>query len=208
MTAMLLNNYKLAVHSAEIRGYLTNDVTAARICWSINIVGEDMRPQMPDDCTQELEPRFYDENLQISLDNWEELEGQEIHFDLDTSSDDQDPVLYLCSHMTLPESHIHIGARRGNSFDFSWQGLADANWDDDLGTNMPFLIEGALAFKGLEVRFGENNYPEDQVEKIARKIMDKHNFYHANLCFAGSKRFRDDKEDEYYHLMRAFFEGR
>ena len=70
---------------------------------------------------------------------------------------------------------------------------------------MPFKISGSVFFKEIEVRFWENKYCENSIEKTARLIFDKYNFNHTNPSFSSYRRFQDKKDDDDYQRIRAFF---
>jgi hypothetical protein len=142
--------------------------------------------------------------LRIAVGDWTGFENTKTEFDLATSEDDGDglPTLYLCSYLVLPKSEIVFGKREASRFALEWRGTADANFDEEYGSEMPFEIVAQVPFEGLEVRFHDRG---GDFESQARPLIQAQGLRDANLVFSGSKRFRDDPGDEHYRLIRTFF---
>ncbi|MGO1072342.1 hypothetical protein [Lysobacter sp. CA199] len=199
-----LKDLRFAVERAQVHGWLYDDASG-EICWMIEVAGAAKRfGEAP--YSQDLRPRFYDEVMPLRLNDWRQLEGSGYVFDLATDDDEGDsaPILYLCSHLSLPRSQIDFGARRGNRFALRWHGLAEANWDDDYGLDMPFRIELDIEFAHQEVRFWHRDENED-FEAAARAVMARRGLSDRHLRYRDYQRFRDDPTDENYRLIRTFF---
>lgn len=199
-----LKDLRIAVERAQLHGWLYEDASGEP-CWSIDIVGAGHR--FGDDTfAQTLSAHFYDESMPLRVGGWRELEHRQYRSRWqDDEGDDSLPTLYLCSHLGLPLSELSLGARDGHRFALRWSGLAEANWDEDYGRDMPFRIELQIAFAGQEVRYWQDGDDED-VETAARAIMRRRGLSDAYLRYRGYRRFRDEADSEYYRLVRAFFE--
>lgn len=199
-----LKDLRFAVERAQIEGFLYDDASG-QVCWSIDVRGAAMRFG-DGEFAQDLRPHFYDEAMPLRIDDWRKLEHSGYVFDLDNDDDDGDslPTLYLCSHLPLPRSRLSFGARRGHRFALDWQGLAEANWDQDYGRDLPFRIVLEIEFAQQEVRFWHHG-EDAQIEAAARAVMARRGLSGAHLRYRDFKRFRDDPLDEHYRLIRAFF---
>jgi hypothetical protein len=199
-----LKDVRFEVERAQVHGWLYDDASG-EICWMIEVAGSAIRFG-DEEYSQDLRPRFYDEAMPLRLDDWRQLEGSGYVFDLagDDDEGDSQPILYLCSHLSLPRSRIDFGARRGHHFALSWQGLAEANWSEDYGRDMPFRIELEIEFAHQEVRFWQDDDDED-FEAAARAVMARRGLSDRHLRYRDYRRFRDDPADEHYRLIRVFF---
>lgn len=199
-----LKDLRFAVERARLEGFLYDDASG-RICWSIDVRGAAKRFG-DEPFAQDLSPHFYDEVMPLPIKDWRELEHSGYAFDLSSDDDEGDsvPTLYLCSHLPLPRSRLRLGARRGRRFALDWQGLAEANWDEDYGHDLPFRIALDIEFAQQEVRFWHHG-DEADIEAAARAVMARHGLRGEHLRYRDFKRFRDDPLDEDYRLMRAFF---
>lgn len=199
-----LKDRRFAVERAQVQGWLYDDA-GGEICWMIEVRGVAMRfGDGP--FSQNLSPRFYDEAMSLRIDDWRKLEHRGYVFDLESDDDEGDslPTLYLCSHLSLPRSQLSFGARRGHRFALDWHGLAEANWDEAFGRDLPFRIALDIEFAHQEVRFWHHHDNED-FEAAAREVMARRGLSGQHLSYRDHQRFRDDPADEYYRLIRAFF---
>lgn len=199
-----LKDLRIAVARAQLRGWLYEDASGEPN-WSIDVVGAGHRFG-DGESARTLQPHFYDESMPLRVGDWRELEHRSYRFAWqDDESDDSLPTLYLCSHLSLPLSELSLGARDGRRFALLWQGLAEANWDEDYGRDLPFRIELPIAFAGQEVRFWHDG-DEADIEAAARAILRRRGLSDASLRYREHRRFRDDPDDEHYRLVRALFD--
>ncbi|QCW24658.1 hypothetical protein [Lysobacter enzymogenes] len=200
-----LKDLRIPVERAQLHGWLYEDA-GGEPRWSIEVSGRAQRFG-DGDFAQALSPRFYDESLPLRIGDWRELEQQRCRFRWQDDEDQGDslPTLYLCSHLSLPLSELSLGARDGRRFALRWTGLAEANWDEDYGREMPFRIELQIPFVEQEVRFWQRG-DDEEVETAARAILRKRGLSDAHLRYREYRRFRDDPGDEHYRLLRAFFD--
>lgn len=199
-----LKDRRFAVERAQVQGWLYDDASG-EICWSIDVRG--VATRFGDgEFSQNLSPHFYDEAMPLRIDDWRKLEHSGYAFDLESDDDEGDslPTLYLCSHLALPRSQLSFGARRGHRFALDWHGLAEANWDEDFGRDLPFRIAMDIEFTHQEVRFWHHHDDED-FEAAARAVMARRGLSGQHLSYRDHRRFRDDPDDEHYRLIRAFF---
>lgn len=201
-----LKDLRFTVERAQVHGWLYDDASG-ECCWMIEVSGAP-RPFGEGRFQQDLSPRFYDEAMPLQIDDWRLLEGRTCDFDLAHDEDDErsgSPTLYLCSHLSLPRSQLRFGARRGHRFALNWHGLAEANWDEDYGVDMPFRIALEIEFAHQEVRFWHHG-DEPDIEAAARTVMARRGLSGEHLRYRDYRRFRDDPADENHRLIRAFFE--
>jgi hypothetical protein len=199
-----LKDRRFAVERASVEGWLYDDASG-EIGWSIEVRGVAMRFG-DGEFSQDLSPHFYDEAMPLRIDDWRKLEHSGYAFDLESDDDEGDslPTLYLCSHLSLPRSQLRLGARRGHRFALDWHGLAEANWDEAFGRDLPFRIALEIEFAQQEVRFWHRHDDED-FEAAARAVMARRGLSGEHLSYRDHRRFRDDPDDEHYRLIRAFF---
>lgn len=200
-----LKDLHLSIEHAQLQGWLYEDA-GGEPRWSIEVRGREHRFGSGD-FAQDLAPRFYDESLPLRIDDWRKLEGQRCRFRWqdDEGQGDSLPSLYLCSHLSLPLSELELGARQGTAFALQWSGLAEADWDEDYGRDMPFRIAASIAFAEQEVRFWQDGEDQD-LEAAARAIMRRRGLSGAQLRYRGFRRFRDQPGDEFHRLVRVFFD--
>ncbi|MCF7222116.1 hypothetical protein [Marilutibacter chinensis] len=199
-----LKDLRIPVRNARLYGWLYEDGGGGP-CWSIEISGRAHRFG-DEEFSQLLRPRFYDESMPLRVDDWRRLEGQAYRFRWqdDETEGDSLPTLYLCSHEGLTLSDLSLGARTGHRFALHWSGLAEANWDEDYGREMPFRIELSIPFIEQEVRFWQHD--DEDFETAARTIMRHHGLSDAHLRYREYRRFSDDPGSEHYRLVRTLFD--
>lgn len=195
---LVLKDIRIAVRKIAVTGWLNDDV-GQPLNWSVDVTCE--KHHFADGW--DLAPHFYDECFVNDLKDWTGLAHRRFRPDDD---DDSFPALYLCAHMGLPESEIRFGERDGAGFDFSWRGLADANFDEAYGKRMPFSIRGKAVVTSITVRFIE---PESGMvqspEAAARDVMQRRGVRHDHLAFSRWRRFRDDPSDDDFHTILVDF---
>jgi hypothetical protein len=199
LSRLTLKDLEIGLERCSLQGWLYSD-TAYGLRWSLEVVGKKHRFGDGFD----LAPTFFSESLRIAVDDWTAFENTKTGFDASTSEDEDAglPTLYLCSYLVLPKSEILFGKREGSRFALEWRGIAEANFSDEYGQDMPFEVVAQVPFEGLEVRFHDRG---GDFETQARQLTKAQGLSDGNLVFSGSKRFRDDPSDSDYRLIRAFF---
>jgi hypothetical protein len=198
---LVLKDIRIAVRKIALTGWLYDDVGGS-LNWSVDVTCE--KHHFAEDW--DLAPHFYDECFAKDLKDWADLAHRRFRPE-DDEDEDSFPALYLCAHMSLPESEICFGTRDdGAGFDFSWRGLTDANLDEAYGKRMPFSIRGKAEVTLITVRFNE---PESGMvqgpEVAARDVMQRRGVRHDHLAFSRWRRFRDDPNDSDFHTILAYF---
>jgi hypothetical protein len=199
-----LNALQFPIEFARIEGWLYDDA-GGEVRWSINVRGVG-REFGGESYRQVLSPRFYDEAMPLTIDDWRRLEGAGYDFDLKTDDDNSDsaPTLYVCSHLSLPRSELRIGERRDDRFALRWRGVAESNWGEPFGDEMPFAIDIDIPFAHQEVRFWQQD-DDENFEAAARAIMARRGLSGEHLHYRNHRRFNDDPADRHYRLISAFF---
>ncbi|MNO37847.1 hypothetical protein D3C76_279370 [compost metagenome] len=213
MTRVLrLKDLEFSIDYAELTGHLNGaveyDGTGCANSWYLEVKGEG-KLFGDEQISQILSPRFY-WSLPINIDDWRKLEGVRLCFDLETDDDEDDaPFLYLCAHLELPKTELRLGRRQANAFSLHWNGLADANWDEQYGDSMPFSMEFPIEFTNQEVCFwqvGDDESQNDEyVEAMAREIMKTRGLSDEALRFSHWERMRNESDDYHYRWIRAMF---
>jgi len=195
---LILKDLDIGVERCSLQGWLYTDA-AYGLRWSLEVVGK--KHGFGDGF--DLAPTFFSESLRVAIKDWTAFENTRTEFDASTSEDLDGglPTLYLCSYLVLPRSEIRFGKRDGSRFALEWRGTADANFDEEYGSEMPFEIVCQVPFERVEVRFHDRG---GDFETQARQLARAQGLNDANLVFSGTKRFRDDPSDSDYRLIRAF----
>ena len=58
-------------------------------------------------------------------------------------------MLYVFGHENTRENRITFGEIKGNEIEFSWSGIADVDWDEEYGQNVPFKVSTFLKIKNV-----------------------------------------------------------
>lgn len=160
---LTLNNRKVALKSAVLFGELidgqpgspTHYGEARDIMWSLEV----------DPKKSDSYPRFVCDTVRFPVRRWTDLTGSIVEFEAPYEyAVDPRAMSVISIWDDIPEATLQILERKGNSFQFRWEGTCFTDKE------LPFLIEGRLLFNEIKIMGIIGDTPQTFANRLAAYI--------------------------------------